>query len=96
MDECDPPSRVPLSKWEKMADPGVFSQGNTRQVCTLYKNSYVFSVNTFLLLLQVKTESKWDKAVEQDSEDEVNGRYDSYQCTACLVLEQKRMILEGI
>lgn len=44
----------------------------------------------FLLLLQVKTESKWDKAVEQDSEDEVNGRYDPYQCSACLDLEQKR------
>lgn len=51
---------------------------------------------TFLLLLQVKTESKWDKAVEQDSEDEVNGRYDSYQCTACLDLERKIMFLEGI
>lgn len=51
---------------------------------------------TFLLLLQVKTESKWDKAVEQDSEDEVNGRYDSYQCTACLDLQQKIMFSEGI
>lgn len=31
-----------------------------------------------LLLLQVKTQSKWDRVVEQDSEDEVNGRYESF------------------
>lgn len=30
-----------------------------------------------LLLLQVKTRSKWDRTGEQDSEDEVNGRYKS-------------------
>lgn len=29
------------------------------------------------LLLQVKTKSKWDRMVEQDSEEEVNGRYES-------------------
>ncbi|XP_075878226.1 U2 snRNP-associated SURP motif-containing protein isoform X6 [Nelusetta ayraudi] len=48
LDECSgPPSRVPLSKWEKMADAAVCRQ--------------------------VKTQSKWDRTVEQDSEDEVNG-----------------------
>lgn len=48
LDECsEPPSRVPLSKWEKMADAAVCRQ--------------------------VKTQSKWDRTVEQDSEDEVNG-----------------------